>query len=227
MILLVALLLPAITPSQAATITVSEFIDDDPTSDNGACSLREAIMAANSDAKIDGCVAGSGLDTIILPAGTYTLTIGGIGESLSATGDLDINSEMHIVGEGAGTTIIDAGALDRVIHIGTFGAVTDVSLSGVTIRNGNGSSGEGGGIFNYGGSKLRLENCIVTGNVTNIDFGGGIFNCAACSLTIKNSTITHSRSPNNIISCGAAAGIINYCLTIYICNCCRDCETAR
>src|SRR2546427_1425734 len=40
----------------------------------GDCTLGEAILAANQDDPIDGCTAGSGKDTIMLPAGTYTLT---------------------------------------------------------------------------------------------------------------------------------------------------------
>src|SRR5262245_66061947 len=39
----------------------------------GDCTLGEAIQAANTEAAVDGCNAGSGTDTIILPAGTYTL----------------------------------------------------------------------------------------------------------------------------------------------------------
>ena len=40
----------------------------------GDCTLGEAIIAANTDSPVDGCSAGSGQDTIILPAGTYTLS---------------------------------------------------------------------------------------------------------------------------------------------------------
>src|SRR3989442_1660991 len=40
----------------------------------GDCTLGEAIYAANQNAPIDRCTAGSGVDTILLPAGTYTLS---------------------------------------------------------------------------------------------------------------------------------------------------------
>ena len=40
--------------------------------DNGKCSLREAIRASNTDAKVDGCEAGDGPgDVVELPAGHY------------------------------------------------------------------------------------------------------------------------------------------------------------
>jgi hypothetical protein len=51
-------------PVQAATIPVG-----------GACTLVDAITAANTDTATGGCPAGSGADTILLPAGsTQTLT---------------------------------------------------------------------------------------------------------------------------------------------------------
>ena len=48
---------------------------------SGHISLRSAIMAA--DAKPNA-------DTIIVPAGMFTLTLAGAGEDAAATGDLDI-----------------------------------------------------------------------------------------------------------------------------------------
>ena len=41
----------------------------------GDRTLGEAIQAANTDLPVDGCSAGAGTDTIILPAGTYTLSV--------------------------------------------------------------------------------------------------------------------------------------------------------
>ena len=56
---------------------------------SGQISLRSAIMAANVK---------SNSDTIILPAGNYTLTIPGAGEDNAATGDLDIHGSLTIKG---------------------------------------------------------------------------------------------------------------------------------
>ena len=58
----------------------------------GHVSLRSAIMAAN---------AKPNSDTIIVPSGTYTLTLLGAGEDNDATGDLDIKSNLTIKGKGA------------------------------------------------------------------------------------------------------------------------------
>ena len=87
----------------------------------GHISLRSAIMAAD---------ARGGSNTINLPSGTYTLTIAGANEDASATGDLDITSNLTIKGSGSSSTIIDGNNLDRVIQV-LQGKAT---ISGVTIR---------------------------------------------------------------------------------------------
>ena len=57
---------------------------------NGNCTLREAIIAANTKTAVDACPAGSDINLIILKIGKYSLTIKGAGEDAAATGDLDI-----------------------------------------------------------------------------------------------------------------------------------------
>src|SRR6516162_7862270 len=74
----------------------------------GHISLRSAIQAAN---------ARGGSNTIILPSGTFTLTIPGAGEDASATGDLDFNDNLTIKGKDSASTIIDGNNLDRVFQI--------------------------------------------------------------------------------------------------------------
>jgi CSLREA domain-containing protein len=111
---------------------------DTITAGDGDCTLREAIMNANLPAGGDttggDCAAGSsGTDTIALPAGTYTLTIGGAGEDLNATGDLDVTDSLTISGRGAGVTVVDANGIDRAFHI--VGAAT-VGLNGLTVTGG-------------------------------------------------------------------------------------------
>ena len=75
---------------------------------SGHISLRSAIMAA--DAK-------GGRNKIILPPGTFKLTIAGAGEDHAATGDLDISSNVTIKGKGSTRTIIDGNHIDRVFQV--------------------------------------------------------------------------------------------------------------
>ena len=79
----------------AASFTVNRFDDNASASAcAGAandCSLRGAITKANNT---------PGADTIILPTGTYTLTLTGSDEDNNGTGDLDISDDLTIIGVG-------------------------------------------------------------------------------------------------------------------------------
>ena len=107
---------------------------------NRKCTLRAAVMEANHTPRSA---------TIILPAGTYSLTIPASGPDDETTGDLNISTTVSIQGAGASSTIIDANGgttLDRAFSVGTGAAL---SLSGVTIRGGA-AAVNGGGIYNVG-----------------------------------------------------------------------------
>jgi CSLREA domain-containing protein len=197
---LTSLCVGPIPVAHAATITVNTT--DDELNTDGDCSLREAIQAANTDTAVDGCTAGSGVDTISLPTGFYILTIAGAGENANGTGDLDITGDVTINGEyGPGNTIIQAGTnstngIDRVLDVHS-GAT--VEINDVTVRFGRtpGTSGEmcGGGIRNYG--TLTLNNSTVSGNtaptcIIGNCWGGGICNKENATLTLNNSTVYYN-----------------------------------
>ncbi len=93
----------------AADFTVTTT-DDILNSEDGECSLREAIIVTNSNNPTiyDTDCGGSGglTDNIILPAGDYTLTIATGEEDFAASGDLDINDSLEILGANVDTTTI-------------------------------------------------------------------------------------------------------------------------
>lgn len=158
--------------AQSVVITVNTLKDEMAV--DGNCSLREAIQAANLDTAVDACPAGSGADTVYLPAGVYTLSIPGAGEDNGLTGDLDILSDLTITGAGEGATIVDGGGLDRVFHIvGDY----QVKIANLTVRNGSVKTAGlygGGGILNQAGN-LVVERVVLQANhVQNL--GGGIDN---------------------------------------------------
>ncbi|MDH3974930.1 MAG: choice-of-anchor D domain-containing protein [Deltaproteobacteria bacterium] len=182
------------SPLWAATIVVNETADDNPSVDNGSCSLREAIIAANTNAAVDSCTAGtSGADVITLPAGFYQLTITGTGEDLSVTGDLDILEDLTINGGGKTATTIDGNGLvlfDRVFHNPTGGV--NWSLNDLTISGGN-VTGSGAGIYNADGASLTLYGSQVANN-TSSAMGGGLYNGSAGTLAVYSSS---EIGPNN------------------------------
>ena len=123
---------PGTGAAAPAGLIVVDTVDDQMSTD-GKCSLREAISAANLDVPVDACPAGVGDDTIILPEGRYVLRLAGAGEDGNATGDLDLRSNVTLIGAGSGLTIIDGGGSDRVVDVH---AGASLVVNGVTITNG-------------------------------------------------------------------------------------------
>ncbi|MBK8902909.1 MAG: CSLREA domain-containing protein [Anaerolineaceae bacterium] len=169
----------------ADTITVTTT--DDEVNNDGDCSLREAVLAANGDTAVDNCSAGSGADVITLPPGTYTLSLAGAGENAAQTGDLDLTANVTINGGGINNSIIDGADLDRIFEVHGGAQVT---VNDLTIRNGSASTG--GGVYVTG--VLTLSDSRVTAS-TATGSGGGIF---ASGIV----TVTHSRIDGNQASGG-------------------------
>jgi CSLREA domain-containing protein len=166
--------------ARAETITVNTT--DDEVNTDGDCSLREAILAANSDTAVDACSAGNGDDVITLPPGLYTLTLHGAGEDDALTGDLDLTGNLTINGAGMNVSIIDGNGSDRIfdVHNGAR-----VAISGVTVQNGNANSGAAINVL----GALTLTGSRLTDNVAG-SVGGAIYAGGAV-------TVTHSRIDGN------------------------------
>jgi len=153
---------------------------------SGTCTLRAAVMQANRSRDADA--------TIVLPAGTYTLTIPQRGGPTDETGgDLNLvtpnagNPAITIRGAGASATIIDANRIDRAIRVHVE---RTASISGVTIRNGYLAEpfSRGGGIYAEG--PLTLTDAAVTDN--QADSGAGIASFG--KLVITNTLIARNRA---------------------------------
>jgi CSLREA domain-containing protein len=200
---------PVTLARASSSIIVNNQADNKIASD-GFCTLREAIIAANKDKASGGkpgeCPAGSGADTIVLPAGVYTLSRTDNGkEDAAATGDLDITGNLTIAGAGADVTMIDADDIsDRVFHV----LSGNVTISGVMIKNGH-VSGNGGGVYNMG--SLTLTNTTVATNEAS-GAGGGIYNAASGTMTISLSTMADNAAGGNgggLINAGGSATMVN------------------
>jgi|CXWL01.1.fsa_nt_gi CSLREA domain-containing protein len=190
-----------------ATFTVSKTADTNDGTCNADCSLREAIGAANALA---------GADSIVLPAGTFQLTIanaGGLNDDTNAQGDLDVNGALTITGAGAGTTIVSAGTtnangIDKVFAFNPI-CVSPMatSISGITVSFGRNTqptsapdfSYTGGGIdwCGTGNSSMTVTNAIVANNTNTLAYGGGInldSFAANGSVVITGTTISGNRT---------------------------------
>lgn len=145
---------------------------------SGACTLRAAIMETNTL---------PGVDTIILPPGTYDLSIPGEGELAAATGDLNISDSVTLTGAGTGQTLIDGHGLDRLFE--TSGTASAITISKIQFRN-NGynptrvASAPGALLANHG-ARVTLSDATVIGmNAT-----GALIESDGGDLTIHYVTI--------------------------------------
>jgi CSLREA domain-containing protein len=187
--LLFALTVPAAL--QAAIYIPNKTADtNDGVCDPADCSLREAVAAANQH---------PGEDVILLHAGTYTLSATG-----PASGNLQLQGDTVLIGDGADRTIIDGGAAGGIFFIPS--GVT-VQMQDVTLRNGRSTTG-GGAIHNNG--DLTLLRTVLTGNASvtgaaGSGQGGAILSDGnSPSLTITDSTISNNTSQGS--GGGVAAG---------------------
>lgn len=186
----VAFALAAVASTQAAyAASVTVNTTQDVVAVDGACSLREAITSVNKQAASGNmtgeCAAGDGNDdTIVVPAGTYTLSIAGADEDDNASGDLDIRVNVTIQGAGLGATIIDADGIDRVVDIPVGSLVAH--LNDLSLVNGHapdsaaGLGESGGGIRNANGADVYLTRVELANNRSgngasgsSIAFSGG------------------------------------------------------
>jgi hypothetical protein len=192
-ILTAAIIGPAV---KAATITVNGL--GDTLGNDGACTIREAIINANNDAVTwTDCAAGSGSDIINLPAGTITLSVANPGgfftiEDLCITGDLDVLSSMTINGNASGTTI-NAATLDRIFDINpddgnpmTTPPLIVVDINNLTMTNGR--QNDIGGLRVNLNATVTVDNSTVSNCNAAANDGGGVGNNG--TLTMTNCTVS-------------------------------------
>jgi hypothetical protein len=149
-------------PLLAVTYFVDRFDDQASASDcspfiAGDCSLRGAVLHANSTALAD---------TILLPGGVYQLTLAGALEDQAQTGDLDVLEDLTISAAMGGTPAIVQTTADRVFHL--LGATASLSVVGpMTLQGGfgvdAGGNGDGGSLLADRGVALTITNVIIEG----------------------------------------------------------------
>jgi CSLREA domain-containing protein/uncharacterized repeat protein (TIGR01451 family) len=197
LLMTVALLAPAPAAATPQTFTVTKTVDTADGVCGVDCSLREAISAAN---------ANPGADTIMLPAGTYMLTLTTTLEDDNANGDLDIRDNLTLNGAGAMTTTIIAASGDRVFHLL---ATATVTLTGVTLRGNGEVPGSGGVILAAPGTGLILRDSVVrdgrAGRGGGIEVLGDGVNQSSANATIERVTFTSNRAA----SLGGALSVFN------------------
>jgi hypothetical protein len=193
--------------------------DSDLATPGEQCTLRAALVESNYVAGADSISFALPLPSVIVLTGNY--------------GSLQIYDSVNITGPGARALTIErdsGGGFGNFRIFQISGLNTAVSISGVTITNGNSTnhyssdlcSGEGGGICLQSAS-LSLTDVTVRNNTGR--FGGGIYNGGNLSVRRSNvnnnqaiggggiyttfgatANITNSTISNNIVSNNADGG---------------------
>ena len=187
----------------SADIVVNSTADS--VADDGACTLREALIAANTDTasglRANECVAGERDDTVTFnPSVTGTINLSGT--------QLEIASPATLQGPGADQLTIDAGGNSRVLLVNDrdFSNSIAVTIAGLTLSGGNLSgSGSGGGVSSV--ESLSLNNSTISGN-SAIDYGGGVFSFG--TLSVNDSTISGNFAQDD----GGGISSINAALSV-------------
>lgn len=184
---------------------------DDELNEDGDCSLREAVAAANTNGPVDACQAGGpGIggesDRIHVGPAEYRLSIPGSGEDQGATGDLDVTESVVLLGLRGGTTLIGAAG-DRVLDVAP--GITIV-VSGLEIVGGDAGAEDGGGIRFRGDCGLGATRASVIGSVIRDSAaarGGGVSGGDCTDLGITDTSVVLNRateSGGGIASVGAS-----------------------
>jgi uncharacterized repeat protein (TIGR01451 family) len=175
----------------ATTRTVST------TADTGAGSLRATVAASAPG------------DTVVVPAGTYTLT----------SAEIPITKKLEIDGAGVAKTVVSGADAHRVFNL--TGAL-DTAITGMTISHGRnavpGGSVHGGAIVLDNASSLTLTRVAMRDNTVDGtgasgaaggDVYGGAID-AAGPLTIVDSVVANNRAiSNGGAGAGGAGGVIH------------------
>jgi CSLREA domain-containing protein len=139
---IISLIALSLGAGSASARTFRANLLGDPTPNGctaGNCSLREAVLAANSR---------SGFDSIVLrPGKVYRLALVGLGEELAATGDLDVTDPLAVSTpkfrrtpsgrRRARPATIDGGGIDRILDLSD-----PLTLRRLVLRNGHAQAPE-------------------------------------------------------------------------------------
>ena len=190
-------LLLAFAQAQAATITVN---DASSGSVAGKCTLQDAVAAANTNAAVNACTAGSaGADTIVFAPGVTSITLSakasGCSFGLAVTEDLAIDGGA-VPGSGIPKVSIQRSSAAGTPDFGIIGASLyncgsspsvklALTLSGVSIGNANNPLNNGGGVA---ADVLTVRDSVISGN--SAANGGGLY--AYTSLAMTSSTVSNN-----------------------------------
>lgn len=187
-VVMLVLAVPVVVPeSRAASFAVDDSADaPDLTPGDGVCATAGATCTVRAAVQEANALAGP--DDVVVPAGTYVLTLGA----------LAIASDLSLTGAGADQVAIDGNAASGVL---TVAPGTTVLVAALTVRNG--AAPIAGGIHNQG--TLTVRDAAIRDNEGSAPYGlaGGIY--AVGPLVVERSTISGNTAVPTFASGGGIA----------------------
>jgi hypothetical protein len=135
------------------------------TNPTGSGSLAQAMTDQNN---------GTGPDRVLFQSG--------LSGSITLTSDLTtVDEPLQVLGPGANVLAINGNNAHRIFNVTSGG---DLTVSGLTMTNGNVGSNSGGAILNLGGT-VTVQDSNISGNT---GYGAGIYSSG--TLTVQRSTVS-------------------------------------
>lgn len=181
------------TAAPNADIVVDSLADE--MENDGNCTLREAVEAANTNTAVDACPAGS-----LIQQDTIIFSIDG---TILLDDVLYITEGVELRGNGQDKTILDGQETPlttALLQISGISGRADVTVGHLTIQNGNNISAAGGAISYNAEDPLTLDRVTLRFNKA----GGGAGLSVVSDVTIRN-----SRFFSNTVTGGGGAFRIN------------------
>lgn len=146
---------------------------------NSDCSLREAVSLSNANLDADMIVFNANLT-----GSTITLT----------TGELSVTDGVTITGPNASQLTITAGGSSRIFGINPASSADPVSISGLTLTDGDAGPASGGAVYNEDAA-LTISGSVISESYASVDRegGGGIYTNHG-PLTVNDSTVSGNYS---------------------------------
>ncbi len=185
---------PAGTRLEILVTTLENELNND-----GDCSLREALQAANTNALVDACLAGNAILT-----DTITFDVAGI---ITVTSQLSVTTGGPLIIDGRDVITTSGNKTTRVWWVDSGSLLT---LKRLVVANGYLANDSGAGLYNNGGY-LTIDQVAFVGNRFTISdslhyYGGGIYS-AGGTLDVVDSRFEDNGSVDKYSHGGGIANI--------------------
>ena len=168
---------------------------NDENNADAECSLREAVIAANTNAAVSGCAPGTEDGDLITFTSAFTITL--------TLGDILITDDVEIDGSTAGGVTVDGNDAGRIFDVdaaGGAGSEQAVAFTSLALQNGNSSTeplDAGGAVDLKSGSEATFTDTDVMDSVAGIN-GGGVHGAGNTTITITTTDGGSSTISGNV-----------------------------